>query len=328
LWSEITNNQRKNKNMITAVLKTNKGEIEIELHYKKVPITVANFIGLAQGKLPNNSKSENEPFYDGLKFHRVISKKNGDAQDFMIQGGCPKGNGTGDPGYKFEDEFHPELSHEPMVLSMANSGPNTNGSQFYITLVGTPWLDGKHTVFGKVINGQEAVGEILQGDTIEKIEIKKAGAEAEGFDEVKVFDVAREEKKKKAEELNRNNAAELDKISVGFEKTDSGLRYKKTTTNEGGKSPSKGQKVTVHYMGKLPNGRVFDSSYQRKDPISFYLGEGQVIEGWDEGISLLKTGEKATFVIPSHLAYGSSGAGDVIPPNATLIFEVELVKIS
>ena len=141
--------------MKVATFTTNKGEIRVELFADKTPKTVANFEKLAS-----------EGFYDGLKFHRVI-------EDFMIQGGCPKGTGTGGPGYTFEDEFHPTLKHDgPGVLSMANSGPNTNGSQFFITHVATPWLDGKHTVFGRVLgDGQKVVDKIKQGDKIEKLTV-------------------------------------------------------------------------------------------------------------------------------------------------------------
>ncbi len=140
--------------MKTATIETNKGTIELELHDEKVPKTVANF-----EKLVKNG------FYDGLKFHRVID-------DFMVQTGCPQGTGTGGPGYQFEDEFHPELQHDgPGVLSMANAGPNTNGSQFFITHVATPWLDGKHSVFGRVTSGQDVVNSIEQGDTMTKVEV-------------------------------------------------------------------------------------------------------------------------------------------------------------
>jgi len=143
--------------MKVATLTTNKGDIRIQLHDDKTPKTVANFEKLA-----------NKGFYNGLKFHRVI-------EDFMIQGGCPLGTGTGGPGYTFEDEFHPDLKHDgPGVLSMANSGPNTNGSQFFITHVATPWLDGKHSVFGKVLgDGQKVVNKIRQGDKIEKVVISE-----------------------------------------------------------------------------------------------------------------------------------------------------------
>ena len=142
--------------MKVATIETAKGNIRLELHEDETPRTVANFEKLAS-----------EGFYDGLKFHRVIP-------DFMVQAGCPNGTGTGGPGYKFEDEFHPDLKHEgPGVLSMANSGPNTNGSQFFITHVETPWLDGKHTVFGRVIDGQNVVDEIEQGDTMNKVTVSE-----------------------------------------------------------------------------------------------------------------------------------------------------------
>ncbi len=314
--------------MIHAKITTNKGEIIIDLDFKKTPTTVANFIGLAEGKIANKIKTEDVPFYDGLNFHRVISKKNGDADDFMIQGGCPNGTGSGGPGYQFQDEFHKELTHEPMVISMANSGPKTNGSQFFITLISTPWLDGKHTVFGKVIEGEEVVRDILQEDKIVSVEIIRVGEEANNFDAVAVFNNKNASANKKMAEETKAMQEELDSITAGFDATISGLRYKFINQNAEGKAPVKGQKVAVHYSGKLTNGKVFDSSYQRKEPISFFLGEGQVIEGWDEGIALLKVGEKAIFVIPPHLGYGSAGAGGVIPPNAILIFEVELVKIS
>ena len=169
------------KDGIYADFLTSKGSILIELFYDKVPGTVANFIGLAEGQIKNDFKETGIPFYDNLKFHRVIS-------DFMIQGGCPLGNGTGSPGYKFEDEFHDDLKHDkPGILSMANSGPSSNGSQFFITHIKTPWLDKKHSVFGQVIDGQNIVNIIAQGDVINKISIKRKGQEAISFNAVKEF---------------------------------------------------------------------------------------------------------------------------------------------
>jgi peptidyl-prolyl cis-trans isomerase A (cyclophilin A) len=303
-----------------AKFHTSKGEILVKLEYKKTPGTVGNFVGLAEGNLENKAIPQGEPYYDGLKFHRVIP-------DFMIQGGDPKGNGTGGPGYNFEDEIHPELTHDaPGKLSMANAGPGTNGSQFFITHSATPWLDGKHTIFGSVVEGQDVVDAIAKGDELEKLEIIRQGAEAEKFnavEEFRSFNGAKAEReaaaKKKQEEL-------MGDISQGFEKTASGLRYKIEQKGDGVKA-EKGKTVSVHYKGMLPDGSVFDSSYTRNQPIDFKLGKGQVIQGWEEGIELLSVGDQARFVIPSHLAYGDRGAGGVIPPNATLIFDLELVEV-
>jgi FKBP-type peptidyl-prolyl cis-trans isomerase len=305
---------------IYAKFNTSNGEIIVKLTHDKTPGTVGNFVALAEGKKDNSAKSQGEPYYDGLQFHRVIP-------DFMIQGGCPQGTGTGDPGYKFDDEFHPELKHsEPGILSMANAGPGTNGSQFFITHVPTPWLDNKHTVFGHVESGQETVDAIAQGDVIESLEILRVGDEAEQWNALDAFDSFESSKAKRLEEEKKLQAAELDKVAAGFDETSSGLRYRIIENGNGSKA-EKGQQVSVHYEGALLNGQVFDSSYQRNQPIDFKLGVGQVIPGWDEGISLLKVGDKARFVIPPDLAYGSAGAGGVIPPNATLLFDVELVKV-
>jgi len=172
---------------IYAKMITPSGDILLQLHYDKVPMTVANFVGLAEGKIPNTAKPLGTPYYDGLKFHRVISLANGDKQDFMIQGGCPLGTGAGDPGYKFKDEFHPDLKHEAGVLSMANAGPGTNGSQFFITIVSTSWLDNKHTVFGKVIEGKDVVDKMKKGETITKVEIIRVGKTAKKWDAAKTF---------------------------------------------------------------------------------------------------------------------------------------------
>ncbi|MGB5270743.1 peptidylprolyl isomerase [Eudoraea sp.] len=305
---------------IYAKFNTSKGEITVKLAYDKTPGTVGNFVALAEGKLENSAKPKNTPYYDGLSFHRVIP-------DFMIQGGCPQGTGTGDPGYKFDDEFHPDLKHSgPGVLSMANAGPGTNGSQFFITHVATPWLDNKHTVFGNVIEGQKIVDEIAQGDSIDSLEIVRIGTEAKSWNAVEAFKSFESSRELRLQEEKNKAEAELDKVASGFDKTNSGLRYKILKKGDGNKA-TKGNTVSVHYEGSLTNGQVFDSSYQRNQPIDFQLGIGQVIPGWDEGISLLKVGDKARFVIPSELGYGSAGAGGVIPPNATLVFDVELMEV-
>jgi peptidyl-prolyl cis-trans isomerase A (cyclophilin A) len=308
------------ENGIYAKFNTAKGSILVKLTHDLTPGTVGNFVALAEGNMENKIKPQGVRFYDGLKFHRVIP-------DFMIQGGCPLGTGTGDPGYKFDDEFHPDLRHDaPGVLSMANSGPGSNGSQFFITHIATPWLDNKHTVFGNVIEGQDVVDAIAQGDVLESVEIIRVGEEAKNWNAIEAFVGLKGARLKRAAALKAESEAKMEKLAAGFEKTESGLRYQFIQRGEG-KQAEAGKIVSVHYEGSLENGKVFDSSYPRKKPIEFKLGIGQVIEGWDEGIALLKVGDKARFVIPSDLGYGPAGAGGVIPPNATLIFDVELMDV-
>ncbi|HCP93890.1 MAG TPA: hypothetical protein DIU05_07655 [Bacteroidetes bacterium] len=168
-----------------AEIQTNKGKILLKLAFEKTPLTVANFVGLAEGKIKNSAKAVGVPYYDGLKFHRVIS-------DFMIQGGDPLGNGTGGPGYAFGDEFLPEFRFTgPGILAMANAGPKTNGSQFFITHKETPWLNDRHTIFGHVVTGQDIVNTIQQNDVIEKIKIIRKGRPAKKFKAEKVFEELR-----------------------------------------------------------------------------------------------------------------------------------------
>jgi cyclophilin family peptidyl-prolyl cis-trans isomerase len=307
------------KEGLFAQIKTSKGVIKIQLEFEKTPGTVGNFVGLSIGKIKNSNKELGKPYYDGLKFHRVIN-------DFMIQGGCPIGTGTGDPGYKFDDEFNADLKHDkPGILSMANSGPATNGSQFFITHIETPWLDNKHTVFGHVIDGLDVVNSIVQDDEIINIKINAVGEKAQSFDPVKAFENFNRLKEERINEQKKRTEKLLNDLSDGYSKTDSGLMYK-FLDNKNSNKPLKGEKVKVHYKGMLLDGTVFDSSFKRNQPIEFTLGIGQVIKGWDEGISLLGVGDKASFIIPSDLAYGESGAGGVIPPNAPLLFEVELIS--
>ena len=308
-----------------ASMETNKGTILLQLHYKETPLTVCNFVGLAEGKITNNAKPLGTPFYDGLKFHRVID-------NFMIQGGDPAGNGSGGPGYQFDDEFVSTLKHVgPGVLSMANAGPGTNGSQFFITHVATPWLDGAHTVFGKVITGQDVVNAIKQDDVITSLKIIRKGKDAKAFE-------ANDAAFKKLKEGAAARAEEAIKsASAGFEnwvkttyptaqKTKSGLWYVVEQVGTGAQAVA-GKTVAVHYAGALDNGQEFDNSFKRGQPIEFKLGAGQVIPGWDEGIALMSEGAKYKLIIPSHLGYGKRGAGGVIPPNATLVFDTELVSV-
>jgi FKBP-type peptidyl-prolyl cis-trans isomerase len=307
------------KEGLFAIIITSKGEITIQLEFEKTPGTVGNFAGLATGKIKNDIRPIGEPYYNGLKFHRVIN-------DFMVQAGCPLGTGTGDPGYKFDDEFNVDLKHDrPGIISMANAGPSTNGSQFFITHVETAWLDNKHTVFGHVIKGMDIVNSISQDDEIISVNINAIGEKAKAFDPAQAFEDFRKSKADRIKKEKEKELKVLNNLSKGFSKTSSGLLYKFEKENNSEK-PVSGNKVKVHYKGMLLDGTVFDSSYKRNQPIEFTLGIGQVIKGWDEGISLLGLGDKATFIIPSELAYGQSGAGGVIPPNATLVFDVELVE--
>ncbi len=307
-------------NGLYAKLETSKGDILIQLEFQKTPGTVANFVALAEGKQENKAKDLGTPYYDGLKFHRVIA-------DFMVQGGDPQGTGAGGPGYNFEDEFHPELKHnKPGTLSMANAGPGTNGSQFFITHGETAWLDNKHTVFGYVVEGQDVVNKIKQGDLINHVEIIREGEDAEAFDAVKTFKNFNESKAQRIADAKKREEEAMAKATEGFTKTNSGLYYNITKKGDG-KAAEKGKTVSVHYKGMLMDGTVFDSSFKRNQPIDFPLGVGQVIAGWDEGIQLLNVGDQATLIIPSDLAYGERGAGGVIPGGATLKFDVELVNV-
>ncbi|PZR22820.1 MAG: peptidylprolyl isomerase, partial [Flavobacterium psychrophilum] len=266
------------ENGIYAKFNTSKGSILVKLTHDLTPGTVGNFVGLAEGNLENDAKPQGKPYYDGLKFHRVIA-------DFMIQGGCPLGKGTGGPGYQFDDEFHPSLRHDaPGVLSMANAGPGTNGSQFFITHVPTPWLDDKHTVFGKVVEGQDVVDAVQGNDALESVEVIRVGEEAQKWNAIEAFRTFEGSREKRIAEAKKQAEEAMEKLAAGFDKTESGLRYK-IIQKGNGKQAQKGKTVSVHYKGTLENGMEFDSSYKRKQPIDFPLGMGHVIEGWDEGIA-------------------------------------------
>ncbi|MBP7094614.1 MAG: peptidylprolyl isomerase [Spirochaetia bacterium] len=305
-----------------ARIRTAKGDIVLRLEPAKAPLAVANFVGLAEGTL---DASAGKRFYDGLTFHRVIA-------DFMIQGGDPQGDGSGDPGYSFPDEFDPTLRHDgPGVLSMANSGPSTNGSQFFITHVATPWLDDAHTVFGRVVSGQDVVDAIAQGDRMDKVEILRVGAEFKGYK----ADQARWDELAAKAVFAANERAKLvrETMIAGFRtkmpdlvEGPRGLLYK--VLKEGtGKPPLRGSLVKVEYKGMLADGRVFDISSAHGGPFEFEAGFGYVIPGMDFTVLEMKLGETRWVAIPPELAYGSQGAGGVIPPNAWIVFELTLVAI-
>jgi cyclophilin family peptidyl-prolyl cis-trans isomerase len=353
---------------VFAEIETTKGKIVVQLEYKKTPVTVANFVSLAEGKntFVTDEKLKGKPFYDGLKFHRVI-------KDFMIQGGDPAGNGSGGPGYAFKDECVDDLKHDKGgILSMANSGPTTNGSQFFITHKETTWLNGKHTVFGHVVSGMDVVNAIVQDDVINKITITRKGSEAKKFDAPKVFAdyygnkaedakkqaaidaenkakqaaIAAEAKKvynEKFGPVKTQKVASLAAIRATATKTESGLEYV-ITSKGAGKKPAEGTTVYVHYAGYLEDGSLFDSSYEEVNktygkfdqsratqngyqPFPFQCGnKGGLIPGFIEGLNAMSFGDKAVVFIPSKLGYGERGAGGVIPPNANIIFEIEMLE--
>lgn len=340
-----------------AEIETNKGSILLELDYKKAPVTVANFITLAEGEneFVVNDTLKGKPFYNGLKFHRVI-------KDFMIQTGDPLGTGSGDTGYKFKDEFSGLKFDKGGILAMANNGPGTNSSQFFITHLETPWLDGKHTIFGHVVDyNLEVVNKIEQDDFIKSVTIIRNGEDAKKFDAKKTFydyfKIESESQKQKVaaeaaakKEYEAKYKAVCDQKVVSFTelkskatKTATGLQYV-ITKKSGGKKPAMGSTVYIHYAGFLENGTLFDTSIEDVSktfgkfdparaaanqyiPIPFQAGRKDgLIPGFIEGIEKMAIGDKAVLFIPSHLAYGEAGAGDVIPPNTNIIFEIELME--
>ncbi len=345
-----------------AEIETSKGTVIVKLDYKKTPQTVANFVTLAEGTNEFVTKEfRGKPYFDGLKFHRVISIMNGDDEDFMIQTGDPLGNGSGDAGYKFNDEITDLKHDEPGVLSMANSGPNSNSSQFFITLAPTKWLDGLHTAFGKVVgDGMTVVKKIIQDDYIKKIKIIRNGAAVKKFDAIKVFS---DSFRNLIENQKNQLALEAEKKRQYFEKFQlvlnkkmdyfSGLKTKATKTPSGlefliiekgsGIQPKQGENVRISYSGYLEDGTLFDTSNPEiakefgvfdeergeqngYSEIPFQIGSSGMISGFLEGLTKLKMGDKAVIFIPFNLGYGERGAGNVIPPNANLIFEIELKK--
>ena len=331
-------------NGLYAKIETSKGPIILKLAIDKAPITVANFVSLSEGDNPRvNEEFKSKMFYNGLKFHRVID-------DFMIQGGDPLGNGTGGPGYKFDDEFS-ELTHKgPGILSMANSGPGTNGSQFFITHKATPWLDGRHTVFGEVVEGQMIVDSIEQNDLIKSIKIIRNGDEAKNFDAPKIFGnyfvnkeiVAKENEEKKSIATNENYL-KFTSLEKQAKKTKSGLKYI-ITYRGNGRAVKISNKARLNYSVYFKDGSLLETSVeevanfngvysvQRKNsgryqPILASVGQNdRMIEGFKEGVRLLQEGDKATLFLPYQIAYGETGVQG-IPPMSDLIFEVEIKSL-
>ena len=323
---------------IYAEFTTTKGVILVQLDFDKVPMTVANFVGLAEGKFTvDDSIKYTEPFFDGLKFHRVIA-------DFMIQGGDPQGTGSGGPKHRFHDEFDASLKHSgPGILSMANSGPNTNGSQFFITHKETPWLDNKHSVFGHVIAGQDVVNAIEQNDVMTAVKIIRVGKIAKKWNASTQFASVRskileEEARKNAEyekiaamtpeEYSEFMYQEVLKTSPNAQKSNSGLVY--VIENEGeGRKAIKGVGLSVHYRGTFrADGAQFDASYDRGQPMNFTYLEQRMIPGFEEGLAMLAKGGKAKLIIPYYAAYGPQGRPGAIPPYADLVFDIEIVDMT
>ncbi len=326
------------ENGIYAVINSSEGEMIFRLFYDKTPVTVGNFVGLSEGTMefadPKTQAKHKKPFYDGLIFHRII-------KDFVIQGGCPMGNGMGGPGYSFIDEFDQSLVHDSAgILSMANSGPNTNGCQFFITLAPTPHLNNRHTVFGKIVYGEDVMKEISKVKTdsqdrpqddvvIKSIKIVRIGDEAKNFNAAEAFAKNEEALKRLQETEAKVIAGVLAKLNVNTDKiitTNSGLKYFIKRPGSGSK-PSPGNTISAHYSGYLIDGTKFDSSVDRGKPFETLIGVRRVIPGWDEAFLDMRKGEKRVLIIPYNLAYGERGRPPVIPPMATLIFDVELLGI-
>ena len=341
-----------------ADIETTQGNIIVKLNYKETPVTVANFVTLAEGKNTFvKAEYKGKPFYNETIFHRVI-------KDFMIQGGDPTGTGMGEPGYRFEDEIVPTLRHDKKgTLSMANAGPATNGSQFFITQVPTPHLDGRHTVFGETVKGLEVIDAIANTKTvmndkpekdikINKITIIANGKDAKNFNAVKVFeDYFKEINKREREKEAKTKAAAakfLEEVKVQEPQAKalpSGVKIFKLVDGKG-KQPNHTHQVMVNYAGYLKNGTLFDSNvkeieeaYGKYNSLREQQGgyqafpmpyntSAQLIPGFRDALLTMKVGDKIRVFIPAALGYGERGAGDVIPPNSDLIFDIEITDIA
>ncbi len=341
---------------IFADIQTNKGDIVVKLYYKATPLTVANFVSLAEGSNPFVVDSLKErKYYDGVIFHRVI-------KDFMIQGGDPSGTGGGSPGYKFADEFVDSLVHDrPGILSMANAGPGTNGSQFFITHKPTMHLNGRHTVFGEVVKGLEVVDSIANVATstdfpkdkplsdiiMNHVVIVRNGKDAKTFDAVRIMSDYFEGERKKQEAYKKmlsDFSETAAKQKEEAQTLDSGLKLYYLKKAENGEKPKTGQKVWVNYAGYFSDGKLFDSNseeietaHNKLNPIKKQRGlykpvamdyspDAALIPGFREGLLQMRVGEKIRVFVPPHLGYGESQYGP-IPPNSHLVFDIELTGI-
>jgi len=307
-----------NNNGIYAYLQTNKGIIIVELAYKKAPLTVINFIALSEGTKKSN-KDIGVPFYDDLSFHRVID-------DFMIQGGDPKGDGTGGPGYRFADEFTDLMHDKPGVLSMANSGPATNGSQFFITHVPTPWLDGKHTVFGQVVEGMDVVNSIQKDDTLVAVQIERIGDDANKF-------IANEDSfNNLLAKANQSIIAQQALRQIDFEdfasttypdSTKNDLGYFTRINKKGdGNLITNGKLVSVDAAFKTNNEQIMRAP---GNPINFTLGSGEIIKIIEDNIQAMSLGEERTIISTYEHAFGDAPSGN-IPQDSFIIFELILIS--
>jgi peptidylprolyl isomerase len=301
-------------------LHTNQGDIIIKLAFEKTPLTVINFVGLAEGTKHSNIQI-GKPFYNGLKFHRVID-------NFMIQGGDPKGNGTGGPGYKFIDEIT-DLTHDTGgILSMANSGPNTNGSQFFITHEATPWLDGKHTVFGHVVKGMSVVNTIKKDDFIRKVFIERIGDKAKNFktDEA-AFEAYNQKnlvKEKAKQTKKKQKLINFVKVNYPDAKVETEGHYVQINQTGNGDTPELGDLVKVNLSIDLDDGT---NMRKADEPMPFAAGSGTIIKVIDQSVLTMNIGEKRTIIASYAQIYGDSDRGS-LSQESLLIFNLELLSIN
>lgn len=345
------------KDGVYAEFTTNKGTFVAKLYSEATPLTVANFVSLADGTNGMvDSIYKGKRYYDGLTFHRII-------KDFMIQGGDPEGSGKGNPGYAFPDEIVDTLQFDRKgLLAMANAGPGpsgtgTNGSQFFITLKETPHLNGRHTIFGEIVEGQDVVDAIGEVETesadkpvhpvvIQKVKIINKGKKRIPYftDEMSKLEKEKKEKETRIKEVAEKKAKELEKLRSKADSLPSGVEIYKNKEGDG-PEPKQGDKVLMNYAGYLPNGKMFDSNilenaerYENVDNMrkaagqympmaTEYSPDAKLIPGFREALLTMRVGDKVTVFIPPHLAYGQRGVPGVIPADSELIFELEVVGI-